>query len=321
MKNAMLKKLIVLSLGTVLCLAVICMGVFSIQNFKLEATGIIDFIAYEKLVYIEKVELKNFVTTDDNGETYVTQNKELSAYAGKYISNSENVTPIDISNVQVMNGEELTIEITMKSLSEDEIVVSGTNNTTSGITITYSNTTLPANSGGTISSATSEVFTITISNANTGTVDLNDVKISVSYAPVAKNVLTFKFNSSRPPESYGTYFSTFLIRADNGAWSPLSEFSTNDTLTFERSISIKSTYAQDSDEHIVNDVASATSFGRYVHNRCVIFGINNVSFGINHFESKYVTDDYKNFATFILNESITLSNIYMEIEGSGGSND
>ena len=311
MKNR-LKKLIALSLGIVLCIATLCMGIYAIQNFKLEVTGVIDFVSYEKLVYIEKVELKNFVTTDDNGVTYVTQNKELSAYAGKYISNSENVTPIDISNIKVMNGEELTIAITMKSLSEDEIVVSGTNNTTSGITITYSNTTLPANPSGNVSNAESGVFTITIANSATGAVDLSDVKINISYAPVVEKAATIVFS----PYIESRYFTRFQIRADDGEWILLSQFNSNDTLQFNNSISIKSVQAQDSDEYVISDIASAPDFSMY--SLCLSFSINGKGFTINDMFSGAVNNLYKNYITFISNDSITLSNL--NLEGSGGSN-
>ena len=301
-----IKKLVSLCLGVVLCMAMLCMGIYAIQNFKLEVTGVIDFIAYEKLVYIEKVELKNFVTTDDNGETYTTQNQELTAYSGKYVSNSESVISIDISKISVMNGEALTIEITMKSLAEEEIVVNGSNNTIDGITITYSSTTLPPNPSGNVASGQSGVFIITISNANTGSVNLSDLKINISYAPVVIPTVTINM-----PQDSTSMLAEYCYRIDNGEWisfeSPALEAK---LLTLKcNKISFKHESVDDANEVIVDDNLVAT---RYITDTIVAGGLMFSLNGKDYFVSNkdYSVANSYCLLTFEITQDTTFENVY-----------
>ena len=116
----MKKKSLILSiLGAALSIALICVGVYAISYMKLNIVGTLNFISYDKSIYVEKVEIKNFVESPDGGVTYLTKNKELAEFAGRYLGESEQTTSIDISDLQIIEGEELLIEITFKSLNTE----------------------------------------------------------------------------------------------------------------------------------------------------------------------------------------------------------
>ena len=167
-----------------LCLALIAFGVYAVSYLKLSVAGKINFISYDKYVYLESVVVKNYVETTDGGLTYTRKSKTLEDYSGRYLKNSETTTVIDISTLNVLAGESLVIEITMKSLSEDEIIIQCENNQVGGVTVTYSETTLPSNPEGTPESGKSGTFVITISNASTGVVDMSSLSMNVGFKKV-----------------------------------------------------------------------------------------------------------------------------------------
>ena len=52
------KSFFTLVFGCMLCIALVATGVLAINYLKLNITGTIDFIAFDKIVYIEKIEVK-----------------------------------------------------------------------------------------------------------------------------------------------------------------------------------------------------------------------------------------------------------------------
>lgn len=174
-------KLFVLVLGLVLCISVVGIGVFAVTYLKMNVTGQIDFVMYDKLVYIEQVEVKNYVETTDGGQTYNLKSRVLEGYNGRYLSSSGDITSIDISGFSVLRGEDLTIEIKMKSLSSASLTIECAYTGVSDVVVTTSNTVLASNPEGKISTGVSSVFSIVVSSSNSGVVSLSSLNFNISF--------------------------------------------------------------------------------------------------------------------------------------------
>lgn len=180
----MKKKFTILLLSCVFCVAMISIGVFAVSYLKLNVAGTIDFISYDKLVYVEQVEIKNFVDSTDGGESYDTKSKVIESFNGKYLKSSSSVASIDISNIKAMHGEWLTIEITFVSLYEKDLWVECKYNNLEALTISTNSVKLRKNTNGDIASGDKKVFCISIKNNNAGAVSLQDVAIDISFVEV-----------------------------------------------------------------------------------------------------------------------------------------
>ena len=71
----------------------------------------------------------------------------LDSYKGAYLNKQNGVSAIDISTLNVINGEPLIIEITLISLYDVDLYASATNAEVAGITVSAPATRLPANAG------------------------------------------------------------------------------------------------------------------------------------------------------------------------------
>lgn len=180
----MKKKFTILLLSCVFCITMISIGVFAASYLKLNVAGTIDFISYDKLVYVEQVEVKNFVETTDGGESYDAKSKVLDDFKGKYLKSSSSVASIDISNLKAMHGEWLTIEITFVSLYDKDLWVECKYNNLESLTISTNSVKLLKNTNGDVGSGNKSVFCISIKNNNAGAVSLQDVAIDISFVEV-----------------------------------------------------------------------------------------------------------------------------------------
>ena len=186
----MKKKYSIIISMCIFCIALVAIGVYAVSYLKLDVSGQIDFVAYERIVYIDKVEIKNYVET--NGDNYQAKSKERAEFSGLYLRDSDKISTIDLSRLSVLQNEELIIEITMISLSPDfslDVVCEYTQK--AGITVTPSQTQLPKNEGEKVSTGIPAKFTITISTTSTGIVNLADLSIKISFA---RTVLSSKAN-------------------------------------------------------------------------------------------------------------------------------
>lgn len=176
------KTILTFVLGCMICVALIAVGVYAVSYLKFNVVGTIDFISYDKLVYIEKVEVKNFAETTDGGETYISKSEVLEEFNGKYLRDSNAISQIDLSGYNVINGEDLIIEITLMSLFSDyDLCVACDYVSVEGVSISYTTTILPKNESEKVSTGTSKVFAITISNSTSGTVNLSSLSINISF--------------------------------------------------------------------------------------------------------------------------------------------
>ena len=176
------KVFLTLIMGCMLCIAIMAVGVYAISFLKLNLVGKIDFVPFDKLVYLEKVEIKNFVETIDNGQSYKAKSKVLEDYCGIYLKNSNEVSPINLSNLSVIKGEDLIVEFTFVSLyAGEDLYATASSTAPNGITVSATPTRLPANVGEKISTGTSAVFSILITNTSSGTINLSNLSINISF--------------------------------------------------------------------------------------------------------------------------------------------
>ena len=164
-------------LATVIAFSVMIVGVLAVTNVSLNLGGTINFIVVPTDVYLNSVTLKNTVTQSSNG--YQTNDITLSEYSNIYIRENDS---IELSNVQVLAGQTMEIDIAMTSLNENYLKVNLTyNNLPSTVTINSTSLYMPQNTTGDLADGQERTYKIYISNSGSGTLDLSSINLNVSF--------------------------------------------------------------------------------------------------------------------------------------------
>lgn len=177
MKN---KTLIMTIISCIFCIALIVVSGYAVSFLKMDVRGEINFVSYDKLVYVEQIKINNYV--ENIGDNYQAKSKVLEQWNGVYLRNSSAVSSIDLSNLYVLQDEYLTIEISLMSLySKSDLFVKCDYNNVAGVNISYTTTLLTKNASQSVSAGTTREFVLTITNTNSGVLNLSDISIDISF--------------------------------------------------------------------------------------------------------------------------------------------
>ena len=136
------KSLIMALLGCMVCLAMICFGVYAVSFAKLNTTGELEFVNYDKFIYVEQLTVKNHVVSDGQGG-YLAKDTVVDDFTKLYLDQTASAKTLNLNHYKVMKGEDIIIEIKLRSLYADyDLAVSGTNSAVDGVTVEYSDAVL-----------------------------------------------------------------------------------------------------------------------------------------------------------------------------------
>ena len=170
-------KLTSMVLATIIAFSVMIVGVLAVTNVSLNFGGSINFIVVPTDVYLNSVTLKNTVTQSSNG--YQAGNVTLSEYSDIYIQED---TSLDLSNVQVLAGQTMEIDIAMTSLNENYLKVNLTyNNLPSTVTINSTSLYMPQNTTGDLADGQERTYKIYIKNTASTPLNLSSINLNVSF--------------------------------------------------------------------------------------------------------------------------------------------
>ena len=170
-------KLTSMILATVIAMSVMIVGVLAVTNVSLNIGGTINFIVVPTDVYLNSVTLKNTVTQSSNG--YQANDVTLSEYSDLYIQED---TSLDLSNVEVLAGQTMEIDIAMTSLNENYLKVNLTyNNLPSTVTINSTSLYMPQNTTGDLADGQERTYKIYIKNTANTSLNLSSINLNVSF--------------------------------------------------------------------------------------------------------------------------------------------
>ena len=164
-------------LATIIAFSVMIVGVLAVTNVSLNLGGTINFIVVPTDVYLNSVTLKNTVTQSSNG--YQAGDVTLSEYSDIYIQED---TSLDLSNVQVLAGQTMEIDIDMISLNKNYLKVNLTyNNLPSTVTINSTSLYMPQNTTGDLVDGQERTYKIYIKNTASTSLNLSSINLNVSF--------------------------------------------------------------------------------------------------------------------------------------------
>ena len=188
----MKKKAFILTiLSCMLCIALVVGGVYAATYLKLSLKGQIDFIDYNKLAYIEKIQLANCVETTNNGASYDSNTVTLVDAKGSYLNQENSSKSIDISNYKVIQGETLEIQVYLINLTTNYLKVNLLYSTLpSNVVVRSSSLFMEPNYSTTIQNNKSSCYKICITNKNSGAVSLSTLNFQVTFEPMTSLIQT-----------------------------------------------------------------------------------------------------------------------------------
>ena len=193
------KSLLMLILSCAFCMVFSAIGVYAATFLKLKISGQINFIEYDKFVYIEEVQVKTFA----DGQTEPIKSEILPQYSGKYVKNQNNVVSVDLSELTVASGQNLQIEITMMSLcSNSDIFATVNNESVEGLSVSASSTLLQKNDGEKVSTGKASVVEILVSNTSTASVSLDTLSTSLTLSDISSFLSLLKTTTDSDGETY-----------------------------------------------------------------------------------------------------------------------
>lgn len=161
-------------------LTITSVGVFSATFLKLSITGNLQFLEYEKYVYVEKVEIKNYEQSAD-GSSYVQTTQTIPSLCGKYYKQTNAQSTINLAGQSIASNKQMTVEITMVSLVAENVGFEIEMAQVQGLDVVCSDTMFVANTSGNIKGGTKNVATITITNTTASVITLTNSQLKVSF--------------------------------------------------------------------------------------------------------------------------------------------
>lgn len=158
-------------------------GVYASLVSKLTISGTINFEALNKEVYVNQVEIKNYVD-----ENYAVQSTVLSDMKDKYIQDDSSVSIG--SNVKALSGETVEIAITMTNLTAEYVKVNVSHGTlATSVSLSTTGLFMPRNTGESLQTGQPKTLKIFIKNTNSGVVSLSSLNINISFTSLGTSLL------------------------------------------------------------------------------------------------------------------------------------
>ena len=193
------KSWLILVLSCMFFVVISAIGVYAVSFVKLSLNGQVDFIDYDKVAYIEKIEVKTYA----NGKSEIIKTEILEQYNKKYVKLTNGNISIDVSSLKVENGQTMKIEITIMSLKSDsDLYVVANISDVAGLEISSSFTKLEKNIGQKVSSGVASVVEINILNTSTSAIPLGNVSTNLSFEDVSEYLNLIKTTTDSDGEIY-----------------------------------------------------------------------------------------------------------------------